>query len=83
MNDIPQIGKKYNCFDDGEIKPSRLYTVVIEKIIPFNKIDDKTLEEWKQEVKDCYWLYNTETDYFIKASDSNGNILIFCQNYKK
>jgi len=41
--------------------------VVITEIIPFNKIDEQTLSEWKEEVEECYWLYAKETDYFIKG----------------
>lgn len=30
---------------------------------------DMSLEDiWKEEVEQCYWLYNKETDYFIEAS---------------
>ena len=30
---------------------------------------DMSLEDiWKDEVKQCYWLYDTETDYFVEAS---------------
>ena len=64
---FPVLGQTYNYFDDGKIKPSRRMEVVITEIIPFNKIDKDTLNEWKQEVKDCWWLYAKETDFFIKA----------------
>ena len=62
-----EIGKSYNVFDDGKISKSRLYQVKVTKIVPFNEIDDDTLEQWKNEVNDCDWLYATETDFFIKT----------------
>jgi hypothetical protein len=64
---IPEINKIYNCFDDGKISHSRLYTVEVIEIIPFDKIDEETLNEWKEQVEQCYWLFAKETDYFIKT----------------
>ena len=68
---IPKIGDIYNIFDDGKINRTRLGGVTITKIIPFKDISKESLEEWKQEVKGCHWLYNKTTDYFIKATDSD------------
>ena len=67
-NEIPVIGKTYNYFDDGKIKESRRSQVVVVDVIPFDKIDDETLRLWKEEVEECYWIYENETDYFIKAN---------------
>lgn len=67
--DIPKINTTYNCFDDGKISESRLYTVDVKEIIPFAEIDEETLNEWKDKVKQCYWLYEKETDYFIKTEN--------------
>jgi hypothetical protein len=64
---LPEIGKTYNCFDDGKISESRRYEVTITEIIPFKEIDKDTLEQWNEEVKTCDWLYDVKTDYFIKA----------------
>jgi hypothetical protein len=64
---LPEIGKTYNCFDDGKIRESRRYEVKVKEIIPFKEIDKDTLDQWKEEVKNCYWLYATDTDYFIKT----------------
>ena len=74
MKQVPEIGKTYNCFDDGKISHSRLYTVDVVSVIPFDKIDKKTLKEWKAQVKHCYWLFAKETDYFIKTENGeDGN----------
>ena len=66
---LPEINKTYNCFDDGKVTNGRLYTVDITEIIPFSEIDSETLNIWKQKVKQSYWLYATETDYFIKFTN--------------
>lgn len=76
-----ELNKTYNYFDDGKIKESRRMPVIIEETIPFNMIDSETLEIWKDEVEDCYWLYAKETDYFIKGrlelSDMREEIVYF------
>lgn len=64
---LPTIGETYNYFDDGKISESRLLKVTIKEIIPFTDIDDKNLQYWKNEIWECYWLYEKETDYFIKG----------------
>lgn len=61
---IPEVGKTYNCFDDGKISESRLYKVTITEIIPFEEADDDLLKLWKEKLE-SYWLFN-KTDYFIK-----------------
>ena len=70
---IPEIGKCYNCFDDGKIKESRLYKTTVVQIIPFNDIDAPTLAVWKNSVEQYSWLFNKTNDYFIMCSgDENG-----------
>lgn len=65
---VPEVGKEYHAFDDGKIKPSRHSIVRITEVVPFAAVNHKAfLEEWQQEVEDCYWLYAKETDYFVKA----------------
>lgn len=64
---LPILNKTYNCFDDGKIRKSRLYTVTIKEIIPFSESSKKTIELW-EEAKEDSWLYPSETDYFIIAS---------------
>ena len=69
LQPVPEVGKEYNAFDDGKIRPSRLEHVKIVEVIPFNECTDQTLvATWKREVEECYWLYAEETDYFIKAN---------------
>jgi hypothetical protein len=64
---VPEVGKEYHAFDDGKIKPSRLEVVKIMELIPFDKVDEELLKDWKQNVEECYWLYASETDYFAKG----------------
>ena len=63
-----QLNKTYDYFDDGKISESRRSPVTITEIIPFDKIDDETLEYWKEQVNEIDWIYNTETDYFVKGN---------------
>jgi len=65
--DLPEIGKTYNYFDNGNIKESRRAEVLITEIIPFDKIDEETLEFWKDDIEECDHFYTKETDYFIKG----------------
>ena len=69
LQPVPEVGKEYHIFDDGKINPVRHSTATILEAILFDKCEDTELIElWYKEVADCYWLYATETDYFIKAS---------------
>ena len=67
LQPVPEVGKEYRAFDDGKIRPSRLEVVKITELIPFDKADEELINEWKQNVEECYWLYATETDYFAKG----------------
>lgn len=64
MKNLPEIGKTYNCFDDGKVTKSRMYQVIITEIIPFNKVSKEVLEIWEENRLSCDWLFN-KTDYFI------------------
>lgn len=64
---IPELNKEYDYFDDGKITPSRYDKVTITEIVSFNKIDKETKAYWLEEVGQCHWLYNKETDYFVKG----------------
>ena len=66
---LPEIGRTYNCFDDGKITESRMYQVTIDEIIPFEKADNELLELWEEEGLPSYWLFD-KTDYFIKFTSN-------------
>lgn len=64
-----EIGKTYNYFDDGKIRESRRMSVKVTEIIPYDKLtDSEILSMWRDEVKECKWLYSPITDYFIKGA---------------
>ena len=68
MEPIPEIGKKYHCFDDGKITFSRHYIVKIDEVLNYMKFKKKYPNEFKQyckTAKDHYWLYSRQTDKFI------------------
>ena len=77
--EIPEVGKTYNCFDDGKIRESRLYHITVKSVVPFDKIDLETRKKWDNEVVSCPWLYNTTTDYFIITDDEHGGEEIFAR----
>lgn len=77
MRKIPEIGKTYNCFDDGKVSLSRLYTVDVIDVIPFNKIDKETLDIWEEQVSEYDFLFAKETDYFIKTENGEDGNAIF------
>lgn len=67
-NDIPILGKTYNHYDDGIINEIHKYDSTITEIIPFDEIDEDIFFLWEAELKESNNLYNTKTDYFIKAN---------------
>ena len=75
MENLPEIGKTYNCFDDGKIHKSRMYQVTITEIISFEKADNELLELWEEEGLPSYWLFD-KTDYFIKFTSNEFNKVI-------
>jgi hypothetical protein len=77
LKKLPIVGYIYNCFDDGKIKRSRLYTVKVVEIIPFNLIDKETLKVWESQVEQCDWLYSKKTDYFIKTDEGEDGEAVF------
>jgi hypothetical protein len=74
---VPEIGKTYNCFDDGKITNSRLYTVDVKKVVAFDEIDKETKGNWIEQVQQCHWLYAEKTDYFIKTENGEKGDAVF------
>lgn len=69
-----KVGTKMICYDDGKIKPSREIEITITEIIPFKEAELDLIVDWKDEVENCDWLYNKQTDYFIKAVSNDVKI---------
>lgn len=64
---LPEIGKFYDCYDDGKIHYSRKYLVRITNIVPFSEISSEILKKWEEYKEGYDWLFAKETDYFIIA----------------
>lgn len=77
--ELPEINKTYNCFDDGKINKSRLYTVDVKEVIPFNEIDRDTLTLWLKAVEQAYWLFSRDTDFFIKTENGEDGEAVFAR----
>lgn len=70
MQELPEINKTYNYFDDGKITDGRRLSVTITEIISFSEANSELIDYWKQDIYnegDSHWLYSDETDYFIKG----------------
>ena len=65
MRKLPEIGKFYDCYDDGKIHESRKYKVKIISIIPFEKASLYLRAQWRKAQNSYYWIFARETDYFI------------------
>lgn len=70
---VPKCDNKtlYAFFDDGKSGYGRRYIAVVNSVVPFDEVkkkDKKLYKAWKSEVKNCYWLYAKETDYFISCT---------------
>lgn len=66
-NKLPELYKKYDCYDDGKRRESRRYQVLVTDIIPFNEANEDLIKAWKIAVEQYNYLFATETDYFIFA----------------
>ena len=60
-----EVGKTYSYFDDGKIRESRKYSVLITKIVPFEEAEEELKEYWRAEKKECPLLYSFNTYYFV------------------
>jgi hypothetical protein len=65
---IPEVGKKYHCFDDGKITFSRHFIIQVNEVLGHQQFKKKYPNEFKayrEAVKGHYWLYSTHSDKFI------------------
>ena len=65
---IPEIGKKYHCFDDGKITFSRHFIIEVNEVLGHQQFKQKYPNEfmaYREAVKGHYWLYSTHSDKFI------------------
>jgi len=67
IDQLPEIGKSYNCYDDGKIYESRRIQVYVFDLILFEKAPKNIKKEWSKNVKKYHWVFDKKTDYFIIA----------------
>ena len=68
MEPIPEVGKKYHCFDDGKITFSRHFIIEVNEVLGHQQFKKRYPEQFKlyrEAVKSCYWLYSTHSDKFV------------------
>ena len=73
---IPEIGKKYHCFDDGKITFSRHYIIKVDEVLGYMEFKRKYPKQFKnyiQQSKEHYWLYSRSTDKFIVTYEGENN----------
>jgi hypothetical protein len=81
LKPIPEVGKKYHCFDDGKITFSRHFIIHVDEVLGHQQFKKRYLEEFKQYrkcVKNNYWLYSTHSDKFIIVhKGENGELGVY------
>lgn len=68
MQPIPEMRKKYHCFDDGKITFSRHFIIQVDEVLghmAFKKKYPEFFEQYVKRVKESYWLFSTHSDKFI------------------
>jgi hypothetical protein len=74
MKPIPEVGKKYHCFDDGKITFSRHYIVEVGEALgqmAFKRKYPNVFKRWLIESKSHYWLFSRTTDKFVVRHTDN------------
>ena len=68
LEPVPEVGKRYHCFDDGKITFSRHFIIQVDEVlgfIQFRKKYSELFEQYVKRVKESYWLFSTHSDKFI------------------
>ena len=68
MKPIPEVGKKYHCFDDGKITFSRHFIIQVDEVLghqEFKRKYKELFDKYREAVKNNYWIYSTHSDKFI------------------
>ena len=68
LQPIPEVGKRYHCFDDGKIRFSRDYVMKVKEVLnymEFKRKYPKLFKTYVIEAKQHYWIYSRRTDKFI------------------
>ena len=78
MKPIPEVGKRYHCFDDGKVRFSRHFIIKVDEVLGFMEFRRKYPEKFETyviESKSHYWLYSRRTDKFIITHKGENNEL--------
>ena len=78
LKPIPEVGKKYHCFDDGKIRFSRHFIIQVDEVLNFMEFKRKyrdLFDIYTNEVRYHYWLYSTHSDKFIITHKGENNEL--------
>ena len=78
LKPIPEVGKKYHCFDDGKITFSRHFIIQVDEVLgymAFKKKYPELFEQYVKRVKESYWLFSTHSDKFIVTSKGENDEL--------
>ena len=73
---IPEVGKRYHCFDDGKINFSRHFIIKVDEVLNFMQFKKKypqMVKNYISTTKDCYWLYARRTDKFVITFNGENN----------
>ena len=68
LKPIPEVGKRYHCFDDGKVTFSRHYIVEVKEVLgqmAFKKRYPEMFQTYLEEAKNAYWLFSRSSDKFI------------------
>lgn len=62
---LPELYKRYNCYDDGKISSSRRYEVLITDIIKWEDLDPELRNAIQTELDYSDYLYKSEQEYIL------------------
>ena len=78
MQPVPEVGRRYHCFDDGKITLSRHYIVRIDEVLDhmaFKRKYPELFQRYIETAKNHYWLYSRRTDKFVVTHDGENHEL--------
>ena len=78
MQPVPEVGRRYHCFDDGKITLSRHYIVRIDEVLnhmAFKRKYPELFQRYIKTAKGHYWLYSRRTDKFVVTHDGENHEL--------
>ena len=68
---LPIVGEVLYAYDDGKIRLSRQFKVKVLANISYAEASEDLKEALKESAKECPWIFEEITDYFIKVEVLN------------